>query len=429
VPLKPESVWPPGVNKESLTKAISERLQAEFTGIEFNFSQYIEDNVEEAVSGVKGENSVKLFGADLETLNALAAKMKAVMATVPGITDLAIFSSLGQPTVQIDIDRDKAARYGLAPGGINTTIRTAIGGRSAGDLYEYGSDRHYNMLVRLAPWQRNDLETIRNITVGAQNPNGSGVVQIPLSEVASINLTSGPSFIYREQQERYLPIKFSVRGRDLGSAVLEVQRKIAQEVQLPAGYRLEWVGELGNLQDAIDRLKLIVPLSLTIIALLLYVYFSSIIDMFLALSVIPMAMIGGVFALFVTGTPFSVSAAIGFIALFGISVMDSIIVLRQFNQLIRVGVDRTTAILRACELQMRPVAMTCVIACVGLLPAALSTGIGSQVQKPLAVVVVGGMILAPILILIILPVLILLFSQRKPHAAAISDTAVRAPAE
>jgi len=429
VPLKPESVWPPGVNKESLTKAISERLQAEFTGIEFNFSQYIEDNVEEAVSGVKGENSVKLFGADLETLNALAAKMKAVMATVPGITDLAIFSSLGQPTVQIDIDRDKAARYGLAPGDINTTIQTAIGGRSAGDLYEYGSDRHYNMLVRLAPRQRNDLETIRNITVGAQNPNGSGVVQIPLSEVASINLTSGPSFIYREQQERYLPIKFSVRGRDLGSAVLEVQRKIAQEVQLPAGYRLEWVGELGNLQDAIDRLKLIVPLSLALIALLLYVYFSSIIDMFLALSVIPMAMIGGIFALFVTGTPFSVSAAIGFIALFGISVMDSIIVLRQFNQLIRVGFDRTTAILRACELQMRPVAMTCVIACVGLLPAALSTGIGSQVQKPLAVVVVGGMILAPILILIILPVLILLFSQRKPHAAAISDTAVRAPAE
>jgi len=408
---------------------MSERLQSEFAGIEFNFSQYIEDNVEEAVSGVKGENSVKLFGADLEILNALAAKMKALMVKVPGITDLAVFSSLGQPTLQIDIDRDKAARYGLSPGDINTTIQTAIGGRSAGDLYEYGSDRHYNMLVRLAPRQRNDLETIRNITVGAQNPNGSGVVQIPLSEVASINLTSGPSFIYREQQERYLPIKFSVRGRDLGSAVLEVQRKIAQEVQLPAGYRLEWVGELGNLQDAIDRLKLIVPLSLALIALLLYVYFSSIIDMFLALSVIPMAMIGGIFALFVTGTPFSVSAAIGFIALFGISVMDSIIVLRQFNQLIRVGFDRTTAILRACELQMRPVAMTCVIACVGLLPAALSTGIGSQVQKPLAVVVVGGMILAPILILIILPVLILLFSQRKPHAAAISDTAVRAPAE
>jgi cobalt-zinc-cadmium resistance protein CzcA len=429
VPLKPESDWPSGVDKEKLTKALSERLQSEFAGIEFNFSQYIEDNVEEAVSGVKGENSVKLFGADLETLTALAAKMKAAMATVPGITDLAVFSSLGQPTVQIDIDRDKASRYGLAPGDINTTIQTAIGGKSAGDLYEYGSDRHYNMLVRLEATQRNDLETIRNITVGAQNQSGSGTVQIPLSEVANVNLTSGPSFIYREQQERYLPIKFSVRGRDLGSAVLDVQRKIASEVQLPAGYRLEWVGELGNLQDAIDRLKIVVPLSIALIALLLYIYFSSITDMLLALSVIPMAMIGGIFALFVTRTPFSVSAAIGFIALFGISVMDSIIVLKQFNQLIRVGVERTTAMLRACELQMRPVAMTCVIACVGLLPAAISTGIGSQVQKPLAVVVVGGMILAPILILIILPILILLFSQREPHAAAMGEAVVRAPAE
>jgi cobalt-zinc-cadmium resistance protein CzcA len=429
VPLKPESDWPSGVDKEKLTKAMSERLQSEFSGIEFNFSQYIEDNVEEAVSGVKGENSVKLFGADLQTLTELTAKMKAAMATVPGITDLAVLSSLGQPTVQIDIDRDKASRYGLAPGDINTTIQTAIGGRSAGDIYEYGSDRHYNMLVRLVPTQRNDLETIHNITVGAQNPSGSGVVQIPLSEVANINLTSGPSFIYREQQERYLPIKFSVRGRDLGSTVLDVQRKIAKEIQLPAGYRLEWVGELGNLQDAIDRLKFVVPLSIALIALLLYIYFSSITDMLLALSVIPMAMIGGIFALFVTRTPFSVSAAIGFIALFGISVMDSIIVLKQFNQLIRVGVDRTTAILRACELQMRPVAMTCVIACVGLLPAAVSTGIGSQVQKPLAVVVVGGTILAPILILIILPVLILLFSQRKPHPAAMGGVAVRAPAE
>jgi heavy metal efflux system protein len=186
---------------------------------------------------------------------------------------------------------------------------------------------------------------------------------------------------------------------------------------------------LGNLQDAIERLKIVVPLSLALIALLLYVYFSSIIDMLLALSVIPMAMIGGIFALVITRTPFSVSAAIGFIALFGISVMDSLIVLRQFNQLIRVGVDRTTAILRACELQMRPVAMTCVIACVGLLPAAVSTGIGSQVQKPLAVVVVGGMIMAPTLILIILPVLILLFSQRKPQAAGMGGAAVRAPAE
>jgi heavy metal efflux system protein len=183
-------------------------------------------------------------------------------------------------------------------------------------------------------------------------------------------------------------------------------------VPLPAGYRLEWVGEFGNLQDAIDRLKLVVPLSLALIALLLYVNFSSVADMLLGLSVIPMAMIGGIFALFITGTPFSVSAAIGFIALFGISVMDSIIVLSKFNQIIRTGVDRTSAILRTCELQLRPVVMTCVIAGVGLLPAAISSGIGSQVQKPLAVVVVGGMMLAPVLILVILPVLIDMFSSR-----------------
>jgi len=428
VPLKPQDEWPSGVDKETLTKRMAEKLQADFPGVEFNFSQYIEDNVEEAVSGVKGENSVKLFGNDLKVLAATADKMKSVMAKIDGVTDLAVFTSLGQPTVQIDIDRAKAARYGLAPGEINTTVQTAIGGQAAGDLYEHGSDRHFAMLVRLAPEYRQSLETIRNITVGVPSASG-GITQIPLSEVAKINIVSGASFIYREQQERYVPIKFSVRGRDLGSAVIEVQRKIAAEVPLPAGYRLEWAGEFGNLQDAIQRLQIVVPLAIALIALLLYVNFSSVIDTLLALSVIPMAMIGGIFALFVTGTPFSVSAAIGFIALFGISVMDSIIVLAQYNQLVRHGVNRTTAILRACELQMRPVVMTCVIAGVGLLPAAVSSGIGSQVQRPLAVVVVGGMMLAPVLILIILPVLIRIFSRREPPPARVADEADMALAD
>jgi heavy metal efflux system protein len=428
VPLMPEDKWPKGSNKEKLTKGMSERLQAEFPGVEFNFSQYIEDNVEEAVSGVKGENSVKMFGSDLKVLAATAEKMKSVMAKVEGVTDLAVFTSLGQPTVQIDIDRAKAARYGLAPGDINTTVQTAIGGQAAGDLYEYGSDRHFAMRVRLAPEYRRSLETIRNITVGVQNANG-GVTQIPLSEVAKINIVSGASFIYREQQERYIPIKFSVRGRDLGSTVIEVQRKVAADVTLPPGYRLEWAGEFGNLQDAVQRLQIVVPLAIALIALLLYVNFSSVVDTLLALSVIPMAMIGGIFALFLTETPFSVSAAIGFIALFGISVMDSIIVLAQFNQLVRRGVNRTTAILRACDLQMRPVVMTCVIAGVGLLPAAVSTGIGSQVQRPLAVVVVGGMTLAPVLILIILPVLIRIFSRREPPPARVASEAEAALAD
>jgi cobalt-zinc-cadmium resistance protein CzcA len=214
---------------------------------------------------------------------------------------------------------------------------------------------------------------------------------------------SGASYIYREQQQRYLPIKFSVRDRDLGGAIQEAQAKIAAEVPLPPGLRMEWVGEFGNLQDAIARLKVVVPLSLVMIAMLLWINFGSITDTLLAMSVIPMAIIGGVLALFVTGIPFSVSAAIGSIALFGIAVMDGIIVLSQYNNLIDGGLERTVAAVRTGALQMRPVLMTCIIAGVGLFPAAMSAGIGSQVQKPLAVVVVGGMMVAPILILVILP--------------------------
>src|SRR6266536_2530807 len=265
-PLKPMRQWRPGVEKDDLTIEILHKLEADFPGVEFNFSQYLQDNVAEAVSGVKGENSIKLFGNNLQALTDTANKIKAVLATVPGVTDLAVFTSLGQPTVQIEVDRARAARYGLAPGDINATIRTAIGGESAGDLYEPGSDRHFPIVVRLAPQFRQNPEAIQNLRIGAQGPNGT--TQIPLNEIANVKLVSGPAYIYREGQERYLPIKFSVRDRDLGSAIHEAQRKIAQQVQLPAGSRLEWVGEFGNLQDAIGRLKVVVPITLALIALL-----------------------------------------------------------------------------------------------------------------------------------------------------------------
>jgi cobalt-zinc-cadmium resistance protein CzcA len=413
VPLKPFDTWPSGVDKEKLTQQVTAALEAQFPGVEFSFSQYIEDNVAEAASGVKAENSVKLFGNDLAALEKTAAKIKAVMSTVPGIEDLAVLNSLGQPTVQIDIDRARAARYGLSPGDINSTIAAAIGGQAAGNLYEEGSDRNFPMVVRLAPNYRQSLDAIRRITIGAPNPGGGGVVPIPLTDVATVRLVSGASFIYRENQERYIPIKFSVRGRDLGGGVLEAQQKITQQVQLPAGYRLEWVGQFGELQEAIGRLSVAVPISLALICILLFLNFGSVSDMLLAASAMPMALIGGIFALFVTGAPFSVSAAIGFVALFGISAMDGIIVIAYFNRQIEAGLERSGAILRTCDVQMRPVAMTCIVACVGLLPAALSTGIGSQVQKPLAIVVVGGSLLAPLLILLVLPVLIDLFSRRR----------------
>jgi len=412
VPLKPLDSWPAGVDKDKLTLQVNAALAAPFPGVDLEFSQNIEDNVEEAASGVKGENSIKLYGNDLEALQKTAYKIKAVLDSVNGMSDLSVFDAFGQPTVDIDVDRQQAARYGLAPGDINSVVQTAIGGQAAGNLYEFGSDRNFPIMVRLAPEYRQSLDAMRRIPIGVQNPNGTGIVQIALSDVAKVKLVPSYSFIYRENQERYIPIRFSVRGRDLGGAILEAQKKIAEQVQLPAGSRIEWAGEFGELQEAISRLSIVTCISLLLIVLLLWVNFSSVVDTLLAASVMPLALIGGVVTLRLTGTPFSVSAAIGFIALFGISVMGGIIVISYFNQLVQTEFDRATALRRACQVQLRPIIMTCVAACVGLLPAAISTGIGSQVQKPLALVVVGGILLAPILILIILPVLIDVFSRR-----------------
>jgi cobalt-zinc-cadmium resistance protein CzcA len=411
-PLRPEKEWRAGIDKDALTRELSVKLSEEFPGIEFNFSQYIQDNVQEAVSGVKGENSIKLFGSDLRALTKTANEIKSVLQSVPGIADLAVFNSVGQPTIRIDVDRIAAGRYGLAPGDINAAVQTAIGGQAAGDVYEDSSDRHFPIIVRLAQRYRQSVESIDRLTIGVQNPATNSVTQVPLKEVAKVSLVSGASFIYREQQQRYLPIKFSVRGRDLGGTVLEAQRRIAEEVKLPPGYRLEWVGEFGNLQDAIARLRVIVPLTLLLISILLYFNFASLADTLLTLSVIPMALIGGIFALLLTGTPFSVSAAIGFITLFGISVMEGIILLSYFNQLVEAGTDRVRALSETCRTRFRPVMMTCNAACVGLLPAAFSTAIGSQVQRPLALVVVGGILLAPSLILLVFPVLVGIFSRR-----------------
>jgi len=412
VPLKPSDAWPRGVDKEKLTQAMTHELEQQFPGVDFNFSQYIQDNVEEAASGVKGENSVKVFGNDLETLEKTADSIAAVLAKVPGITDLAVLHSLGQPTIRIDVDRVRAARFGLAPGDVNAVVQAAIGGQSAGDLYESASDRHFPMMVRLAAPFRQNLDSIRRIPIAAPSAGG-GVIQIPLEDVASVGLVSGAAFIYREQQQRYVPIKFSVRGRDLGSAVLEAQRDVESAVLLPGGYRLEWVGEFGNLQEAIARLGVAVPLSIALIVLLLYLNFGSLRDALLAASVIPMALVGGIFALWVTGTPFSVSSAIGFVALFGIAAMAGILVLSYYHLSLESGLDRAGAMLQTCRTQLRPVMMTCIVACVGLLPAAFSTSIGSQVQQPLARVVVGGMLFAPLLILLVLPVLILKFSRAQ----------------
>ncbi|MEI6202362.1 MAG: CusA/CzcA family heavy metal efflux RND transporter [Enhydrobacter sp.] len=413
VPLRPFEKWRKGVDKDSLIAEMNDALTKGFPGVEFTFSQYIQDNVQEAASGVKGENSVKVYGNDLQTLAKVADDIKSVIATVPGIEDLAVSASLGQPTIRIDIDRNKAARYGLAPGDINATVQAAIGGQAAGDVYEDGSDRHFPMVVRLAPRYRENLEAIQRIPIGAQS-DGGGVTQVPLSEVATVQIVSGAFYIYREQQQRYVPVKFSVRGRDLGSAVEEAQAKVAEKVKLPGGYRVEWVGEFGNLQNALHRLEVAVPIAIALILLLLYMSFGTLRDTLLAASAMPMALTGGVFALFIAGMPFSISAAIGFVALFGIAAMNGIMVLSCYNRLIDAGEPRELALRNTCALQMRPVLMTCTAACVGLLPAAFSSAIGSQVQRPLAIVVVGGTLLAPFLFLTVLPAAIGVFSRRQP---------------
>ena len=425
VPLKPFDTWRKGLDKEGLIAEINDALVKGFPGVEFTFSQYIQDNVQEAASGVKGENSVKVSGPDLETLAKVAGDIKSAISTVPGVTDLAVSASLGQPTIKIDIDRARAARYGLAPGDINATVQAAIGGQAAGDVYESGSDRHFPMVVRLAPRYRENLDAISRIPIGVQGANGT-TTQVPLSEVATVQLVSGAYYIYREQQERYVPVKFSVRGRDLGGAVLEAQQRVAETVKIPSGYRVEWVGEFSNLKNALQRLALAVPIAIALIGLLLYMSFGSLRDTLLAGSAIPMALVGGIFGLWLADMSFSISAAIGFVALFGIAAMNGIMVLSCYNRLIDAGREREAALSETCSVQMRPVLMTCAAACVGLLPAAFSTAIGSQVQRPLAIVVVGGTLLAPCLFLTVLPAAIGVFSRRKLKAAPVQTTVAEA---
>jgi cobalt-zinc-cadmium resistance protein CzcA len=419
VPLKPFEQWRKGLDKQGLVAEMADALRKGFPGVNFAFSQYIQDNVQEAASGIDAENAIKIRGADLATLTKIATDIRRVLDNVPGVTDVTLPPLLGQPTIRIDIDRQRAARYNLSPGDINATIQAAVGGQVAGDLYETGSDRHFPMLVRLAPQYRLDMQALRRIAIGAPTASG-GVVQVPLAEVANIGLASGAFYIYREQQERFIPVKFSVRGRDLGGAVLEAQQRVAEKVALPGGYQLEWAGDFANFQSAMDRLSIAVPVAITLILLLLYVSFGSLRDTLLAGSAIPMALIGGILALRLADLPFSISAAIGFVALFGIAAMNGIMVLGCFNRLVEAGMEREEALRRTCELQMRPVLMTCVAACVGLLPAAFSTAIGSQVQRPLAIVVVGGMLLAPLLFLTVLPAAIGSFSRRRVPVTSVA---------
>jgi heavy metal efflux system protein len=416
VPLKPRSEWPSGLTKDELVKQMRNQLEREFVGVDLNFSQYIQDNIEEALSGVKGENSLKIFGPDLVELERLSKHMTTELAAVTGVADPGGFSLLGQPNLIIKIDRAKAARYGFSIGDINSVVQAAIGGQEVSRVYE--NEWNFALTVRLAPEYRGSVDAIRTIPVAQPNPDPkSPTAYISLGDIAEIRLETGAAYIYRENGRRYRPIKFSVRDRDLGSTVAEAQLRIADKVPLQQGYTLQWAGEFGSLVEAQKRLAYIVPLSLLLILMLLYSLFNSVRDSLLALAGIPFAVAGGILGLYVSGLNFSISAAIGFISLFGVSAMDGILLMSYIRRNLEAGADPERAVIVAGETRMRQILMTSLSACIGLVPAAISTGIGAQVQQPLACVIVGGMFLSPICSLLMIPTLARMFLPASQQAA------------
>jgi heavy metal efflux system protein len=406
VNLKKKAEWRKNLSaKRDLIDEIERELSA-IPGVTFNFSQAIQDNVQEAMSGVKGENAIKLFGSDLHLLEEQAAQIKQVMDQVPGVKDLGVLHLLGQPNLVIDVNRQECARYGLKVGDVNNVVQAAIGGQAVTQVYE--GEKWFDLVVRFKQEFRRDADAIGNIQVST--PEGA---RIPLKQLATITEQSGAFIVYRENNERYIPIKFSVRGRDLEGTVTDAQQRIAEHVKLPEGYRIEWHGEFDQLQDEKQRLTVIVPITLLIILFLVYVVFNSIRDALLVLVSVPFALVGGVLALAVTGTHFSISAAVGFISLFGVAVQGGLILVSRIRDLVGEGHDVRTAIMKSAEVRMRPVLMTSLAAAIGLLPAAVATGIGAQSQQPLARVVVGGMLTSAVLILLVLPLLYQLLHRRK----------------
>ncbi|PSJ18748.1 efflux RND transporter permease subunit [Nitrosomonas supralitoralis] len=396
IDLKPKEIWRFST-KDELIMAIQKRLEV-FPGLQLNFSQVIQDNVEEAISGVKGEIAIKIFGEELSILQEKADQITGILRSIEGATDIAAEQQSGLAQMVIAIDRAKIARYGINVTDVEDVISLAIGGKAATQMLE--GERRFDIIVRLAESMRNSVVAIENLTV--LSPSGS---RIPLAELAHIRINQGAARISREDNVRRIAIKCNLIGRDQGSFVAEAQQKIAQQVALQPGYHIVWSGQFENQQRAMKRLSFIVPISLILIFVLLFWTFNSIKNAALIVMNVPFALIGGVIALLLTGVHLSVSAAVGFIALFGIAVQNGVILLSRINLLRREGAPIREAILQGSVSRLRPVVMTALMAMLGLLPAALSTSIGSETVKPFAVVIIGGLISATLLTLTMLPAL------------------------
>jgi cobalt-zinc-cadmium resistance protein CzcA len=405
VDLKPQDQWPRGLDKDGLVAQIADRLNAHYPGVNFGFSQNIEDNIEEALSGVKGVNAIKVYGPDLDVDEGIANQIKEVVGGVPGMNDLAVYRSMGQPNLVITPDRAACSRYGLNVGDVNAVVQAAIGGQAVTQVLE--DERVFNLVVRWQPKYRESFDAIRQIRI--PQPSG-GYVQ--LEQVADIKTVEGASFIYREALQRYVPMRFSVRGRDMQTTIEDAKREVAKQIKLPEGVHLDWVGEYSELQQANRRLAIIIPLALLLIMGVLYAATLSFVNTLILIAQVPLACLGGVLALVVTGTPFSVSAAVGFISIFAIAIMDGILLNFYIHQLWKEGHSVVDSIVIGADRRFRALMMTALVDGLGLLPAALSTRIGAQTQRPLAIVVIGGAISIALLTRVFHPTLVYLL--RRP---------------
>jgi cobalt-zinc-cadmium resistance protein CzcA len=406
VDLYQKDEWKRDVTKDELIREMQTEFAANFPGVVFGFSQPISDNVQEAVSGVKGEMAIKIFGDNLSKIEKIADSVRNIMETVPGVQDLGIFKSLGQPELRVELDRGKMARYGASVAEANNIIEMAVGGKKVSTFYE--GERRFDIRVRYSPEFRKSEKEIGKLLVPCANGT-----KIPLRSIAEIKLENGAAFVYREGNLRFIPIKFSVRGRDLGSTIAEAQQKVNEQIKLDKGYSMTWNGEFENQVRATNQLKVVVPISILLIFMWLFFMFNSVKDASIVLLNVPFALIGGIFGLFLTGINFSISAGVGFIALFGVCVQNGVILVAVFNNNTQLGIPLTQAIVQGAMSRVRPVVMTALMAGLGLMPAALSTGIGSETQKPLAVVVICGLISATILTLVTLPAIYYLLHKHS----------------
>ena len=418
VGLRPREEWTTAHNRDDLCDAMALNLK-EIPGIDTQFSQYIEDNVNEAVSGVKSELAIKLYGDDPEKLQQFANQIVSIVKDVPGATDVGTDLLMGQPQIQIIVDRKAIARYGVSVQDMQNVIATAMGGQTATQVLE--GERTFDLVVKIAPRSVADLESIRNIPVF-----GSNGERVTLGTLASVEVRPGLARIVREENERRTSIKLSVRNRDLGSMVADAQHRVAAAVHLPAGYRLEWTGSFENEQRAVKRLAVIVPITIVIIFFLLFIALDNANFATLVLLTVPFSAAGGFMALPLAGLNLSVSALVGFVALFGVSIQNSVILVTRISELRREGLGMVEAIKEGASSRVRPMVMTALMAMLGLLPMALSKGVGAETARPFAVVIIGGLISGTVLTMFILPLLYPAFEPK--HSKAHSHAPVPHPA-